>query len=223
MEKVTIPFAERKAALESLCQEVGAQFASEIDPDQASPLKTHIPAIDNLGGGFPRNSLSEVIETQAGCGGTFLIHRLIDQIRQARGYVALVDGSDSFAPDSVRDSRSLEHLYWVRCRGSQEAIRVSDLIAGDGNFSLLLIDLRLSRQAAIHRIPGNRWYRMQRSVTRAHGTCIALTPMASVAAAKLRFHLVNPFEMAALEQSQAFLQEQLQVETLSESRIARIG
>ena len=223
MNEKTINFSERKAALASLCQKVGAYFASEIDPDEVSPLRTHIPAIDNMAGGFPKNTLSEVIESKPSCGGTFLIHRLLDQVRQARGYVALVDGSDSFSPDSITNTKSLEHLYWVRCRDSQEAIRVSDLLAGDGNFSLLLIDLRLNRKEAIHSIPSNRWYRLQRTVKKANSTCIALTPFALLAAAKLRFHLVNSWNLAALEQSQTFLQEQLQIETLSESRIERIG
>ena len=110
MNEEPINFSERKAALASLCQEVGAHFASDLDPNEVSPLKTHIPAIDNLAGGFPKNTLSEVIETKPSCGGTFLIHRLLDQVRQARSYVALVDGSDSFSPGSISNTRSLEHF-----------------------------------------------------------------------------------------------------------------
>lgn len=223
MSDNTVNFSERKAMLASLCREAGVQFASEINPDEASPLRTHIPAIDNLAGGFPKNTLSEVIEPKSSSGGTFLIHRLLQEVRLARGYAALVDGSDSFSPDSISNPATLDHLYWVRCRDSEETIRISDLIAGDGNFSLLLVDLRLNSANAVQQIPSNRWYRLQRTVKKTNCTCIALTPTPLVSAAKLRFRLYCQWDVSALEQSQTFLQEQLQIETLSETRIERIG
>ena len=224
MNKSTLHFTDRKTLLQSLCREVGACFASEIDSDLVSPFKTEIPAIDRLSsGGFPKNTLSEIIESSPSSGGNILLYKLLEQVKQKRGYVALVDGNDSFAPDSVRDNETLRHLYWVRCRNTKEAIRVSDILAGDGNFSLLLIDLRRNDLNSLRRIPGNQWYRLQRAVQKSTCTCVALTPQILIPAAKLRLRLINSFDLSALGEDTTFLYDRLSAESLSDSAIERIG
>ena len=215
IEKTT-DFSNRKAVLKTLCRQVGAQFASEIDSDNSSPIKTGIPAVDCLSGGLPRNTISEVVESAPSSGGNVLLHRLLKEVREQRGYVAIVDGNDSFAPDSVEEPETLRHLYLVRCRDTKMAMQVSDLLAGDGNFSMLLIDLRRNELEALHRIPGNRWYRLQRTVHKGACTCIVFTAKTMVPAAKLRFRLVAPFDLSALDQGQTFLCEQISAETLNE-------
>lgn len=217
-------FPNRKAALRSLCRKVGARFASEIDRDQVSPLKTGIPAIDALSpGGLPGNALSEIVEPVPSSGGNLLLHRLLSHARQRRGYAALVDGNDGFAPDTVEDSETLRHLYWVRCPGLKEAMQASDLIVADGNFSLLLIDLRRNDVDTLRRVPGNRWYRLQRAVRKASCTCVTFTPRILVPSAKLRFQLAKPFPLSALDQGQTFLCEQLSAEPLSGNRVELTG
>ncbi len=224
MNDSTIHFSDRKALLQSLCREIGACFASEIDSDLVSPFKTEIPAIDSLSsGGFPKNTLSEIIESSPSSGGNLLLYHLLERVKQQRGYVALVDGNDSFAPDSVESSETLRHLYWVRCRTTKEAIRVSDLLAGDGNFSLLLIDLRRNDLNTLRRIPGNQWYRLQRAVQKSTCTCVAFTPQVLIPAAKLRLRLVSSFALSALDEDHTHLRDRLSAEPLSDSAIERIG
>lgn len=199
---------------------MGARLASEVDSARVEVFRSGCPGIDGLSaGGFPRNTLSEVIEPDPSLGGTFLLHQLIAQIRQRRGYAALVDGGDRFDPESSAPE-TLPHLYWVRCSETEQALRVTDLLAGDSNFSLLLVDLRFSDGAALRRVPGNRWYRLQRAVRKAACTCIALTPEPLIPSATLRLRLVGPFGLSALEQSRELLAERLAAEPLGQGGVA---
>lgn len=213
---------DRKATLQALCRKMGARLASEVDTERTEAFRSGVGCVDELpSGGFPRNTVSEVMEPNPSSGGTFLLHQLLNQVRVQRRYAALVDGGDCFAPDSM-PLETLRHLYWVRCRGTDEALRVADLLAGDSNFSLLLIDLRSSDASALRRVPGNRWYRLQRAVRKAACTCVALTAEPLIPSATLRLRLVGRFDLSALEQTQALLAGQVSVEPLHAGHAGRI-
>lgn len=159
-----------------LCNQLGARTAAEFSHIEGPTYPTRVEGIDQLlGGGLPCQTLSEVVSGQHSCGSSLLLHRLLDSTRERAAYAALVDASDRFAPDQVTQESSLEHLYWVRCRSTEEALRVSDILSNDRNFALLLIDLRGADLRTLHSVPGNRWYRLQRAMRKNGGTSVALT------------------------------------------------
>jgi len=207
-----------RSDLEALCRRVGARFGSEVEAAGGPVWPTGLAEVDRLaGGGLPPHALSEVVEAAPSAGATLLLHRLLDAVPARQTYAALVDGADGFAPEEA-GAEVLRQLYWVRCREAGEALREAELLAADGNFGLLLLDLRGSDPAALRRVPGRRWHRLQRMVRKSGCTCVGLTPEPLVAAATVRLRLARSFGFAALAQPTEWPAEQVVVEPLRAGR-----
>jgi hypothetical protein len=151
-------------------------------------LPTGIAAIDEVTGGFPLSAITEIVCTAPSCGGQLLLGQLLTLTRRERQRVALIDSTDSFDPSSFPEDL-LTHLVWIRCRDTATALQVTDLLARDANFSLLLLDLRHAPAADLRRIPGPQWYRLQRAVEPTDLALVVETPRASVPSAQLRLTL----------------------------------
>lgn len=188
-----------REVLQSLCRKVGARFASEVGDVRDAVWRTGIGAVDGLLGGIPEKRMTEVVAEGPGSGGTWFVHRMLEVGTGRGGYAALIDGGDGFDPDSAAGA-VLRRVYWVRCAGAGEALRAADLLAGDGNFSLLLLDVRQVGLAALREIRGERWYRLQRTFVRSGGVLVVLTPGTAVPAAAHRIQLRGRFDLSALEE-----------------------
>jgi len=200
--------------LQALCRSVGARFGSEVEEAGAAFRPTGLARLDHrVGGGLPLNALSEVVEAAPSAGASLLLHCLLETVRARRAYAALVDGADGFAPEEAGEEL-LRQLYWVRCRELDEALRVAELLAADGNFGLLLIDLRGKEARVLRRVPARRWQRLRRMMRKSCCTGLVLTPEPLVAAASLRLRLGASFGLSALERPQALLAEEVEVEAL---------
>ena len=105
-------------------------------------VPTGVPAVDDaLGGGLPAGRLTELVSAAPSSGGQTVLARLLVATRAARVRVALVDGADGFAPEAV-PADALRHLVWVRGRDLADAMAAADLLVRDGNYAVLVLDLR---------------------------------------------------------------------------------
>ena len=147
---------------------------------------------EQLGGGFPRSAISEVIAPRRGCGSALLLLQLLRRAAATNQFAALVDGLDSFDVAAV-EQNTLSHLLWIRCQNADEAIKATDLVLRDGNLPVVLLDLALNPDAQLRKIPAPTWYRFQRIVEESAATFIVLTPRAMISPAQVRVTLALAF------------------------------
>jgi recA bacterial DNA recombination protein len=98
--------------------------------------------IDLLLGAFSPGQLSEIVGPWSSGGGSLLL-ALLARATAAGQQVALVDGADSFDPDSaVRAGVDLSRLLWVRCGNRlRAAFSSADLLARCPGIALVALDL----------------------------------------------------------------------------------
>jgi hypothetical protein len=120
------------------------------------------PVDDALGGGLPAGRLTELVSAVPSSGGQTVIASLLAATQAARQRIALVDGSDAFAPAAV-PADMLRHLVWVRCHTPEQAFSVADILVRDGNYAVVVLDLRGCTERALRRTPASLWYRLQRA------------------------------------------------------------
>lgn len=144
------------------------------------------------GGGLPKGAITEVISPQISGGSASLIHKLIRNARSGRYFVALIDGQDSFDPQTL-EPECLRQLLWVRCTKTAEAVKAADLLLRDGNFSLVIVDLHFNPAIELRKIPQTSWYRLQRLVESASTACLVLTRHSLIGSAQLKIVLENPW------------------------------
>ena len=167
-------------------------------------LATGIPALDQARGGLPLGAVTELVSPRAGSGGHLVLASLLEVTRAARQRIALVDAADCFDPESLPDN-ALEHVVWVRCRTTAQAVQATDLLARDANFGAVFLDLRYATTGDLRRIPGSQWYRLQRAAEPADLALLVLTPQACVPSAEVRFLLNGRFHLADLAGERSLL------------------
>lgn len=163
---------------------------------------TGMPALDKAG--IPLGALTEVVSQEVSQGSGLLIHGFL-QAAQVNGYhVALIDGQDSFDPQSA-DREACRRMLWVRCRTADEALKAADLLLRDGNLPLCVLDLRLNPDHELRRISKQVWYRLQTLVQRTQGVGVILTPRPMISSATVRLDFGNAFHLEDLDASQTQL------------------
>ena len=186
--------------------------ADELAVRQRDGWASGIVNLDaRLGGGFPKSAISEVIAPRRGCGSALLMLQLMRRAAAQNQFVALVDGLDSFDAAAVEQS-TLDHLLWIRCHTADEAVKATDLVLRDGNLPVVLLDLAISPDAQLCKIPAPTWYRFQRIVEQSTATFIVLTPRAMVSSAEVRVTLRSRFGLSAVESNQVKLTMELDFE-----------
>jgi len=177
-------------------------------------VPTGVGGIDGaLGGGLPAGQLTELISERPGCGGQLVLARLLATTRAARQRVALVDGGDGFTPDTV-PADALRHLVWVRARKLEEALAAADVLARDGNYAAIVIDLRGLAESALRRTPASVWLRLRRAAESRPAAILVQTAFPLVPAVAWRLVLRTPQGFALRRKEQAALAAQLEVETV---------
>src|SRR3989442_1226262 len=145
----------------------------------ASPLETWatgLPALDTLlGGGLPKDELTELVGAGDGSGSAQVIHALLRRVAAGGQFLALVDGADSFDVDAVEPD-VLSRLLWVRCTKADEALKAADILLRDRNLPLVVLDLKLNPPAQLRKIPSSVWHRFRRLLEQNGGTLLVVTP-----------------------------------------------
>ena len=180
------------------------QLLAERFPQTFAPaahrLATGLCAIDKaIGGGLPKNAITELSSPNPSAGSALLIHALLQNAHCAGYFLALVDGRDSFDPQPMGNAL-LRNLLWLRCAKAFEAVEAADLLLRDGNFPLVILDLVLNAPEELRKIPQTNWYRLQRLVEAAPVAFLVLTRTSIISSAQLKLTLDNAWKLADLEQ-----------------------
>jgi hypothetical protein len=166
----------------------------------ADRLATGLPVFDHaIGGGLPKNGITELSSPNLSAGTALLIYALLQNAHRAGYFLALVDGRDSFDPQPLGNA-PLHNLLWVRCANAFEAVQAADLLLRDGNFPLVVLDLVLNAPEELRKIPQTNWYRLQRLVEAAPVAFLVLTRTSIISSAQLKLTLENAWRLADLEQ-----------------------
>jgi hypothetical protein len=170
------------------------------------------PVDDALGGGLPAGRLTELVSAVPSGGGQTVVARLLAATQAARQRIALVDGSDGFAPEAV-PADLLRHLVWVRCRAPEQAFAAADILVRDGNYAAIVLDLRGCAERALRRTPAAVWYRLQRAAEGAAAAVLVQTQSAVVPAVPWRLILDAPLSLADAGAPREILADRLAVRT----------
>jgi len=155
-----------------------------------------VPSIDEaLGGGLPAGALTELVSAVPSGGGQTVVASLLAATQAARQRIALVDGADGFAPGALPDD-VLRHLVWVRCREAAQAFAVADILARDGNYGAVVLDLRGCAERALRRTPSSIWHRLQRAAEASSVAVLVQTTFPLVPAVPWRLVLDTPLSLA---------------------------
>ena len=173
-------------------------------------LRTGLPAIDAAIGGLPKNAVTELSSPNLSAGSALLIHVLLQSAHRAGFFLALIDGSDSFDPQT--SGQALRNLLWVRCHQASQAVQAADLLLRDGNFPLVVLDLVLNAGEELRKIPQTHWYRLQRLVEAAPTAFLVLTRRNMIGSAHLKLSLENTWRLGDLDHPDLTARLNIQVE-----------
>ena len=209
-------------------------LAERFPQEQLPPsdrLVTGLEIFDEvLEGGLSKGAITELTSAPGSAGSATIIAALLHRAGRDRSFIALIDGRDSFDPQSF-DGSALPHLLWVRCRKAVEALQAADLLLRDGNFPLVILDLVLNPVTELRRIPASNWYRLQRLVEPAPTAFLVLTPRSVISSAQWKLALENRWTLAQLDWAAPDLQARLKIRVQraqpnkwrNEREIARAG
>lgn len=182
----------------SLEERLGISGIERSAPKQTDILRTGVDSLDQaLEGGLRAGVLTEIAVSAPSSGGQTLILHMLEGIRREQRFAALVDGCDSFDPQSAPPDL-LEHLLWARCGTALEAMKVADALLRDENFGMVLVDLRGLDARQLRRVKSADWYRLQRLAERTSAYVSVFTPKAMIPSAQIRIALEAslPLELA---------------------------
>ncbi len=197
-------------------------------PDQ---LVTGVGGFDSvLGGGLTKSAITELASPPGSAGSASLVAALLHRAWREGYFLALIDGRDSFDPQSAGVA-AWPHLLWIRCHQTGEAMQAADLLLRDGNFPLVILDLVLNPLAELRKIPSSNWYRLQRLVEVASTAFLALTPRSMISSAQYKLVLENCWSLPQLDWLAETLHDQLRVRLQraqpnkwrSDQALARVG
>ncbi|HEX4630765.1 MAG TPA: hypothetical protein VH188_07340 [Chthoniobacterales bacterium] len=188
-------------------------------------LPTGVPLIDTaIRGGLPKSAITELTSPNLSAGSALLTHTLLQEAQRRAFFLALVDGRDSFDPQTAGSS-VLRNLLWIRCGGAADAVKAADFLLRDGNFPLVVLDLVLNPPEELRRIPQSNWYRLQRLVEAAPTAFLVLTRQSMISSAQLKLSLDNAWRLSDLEQAEPTTRLRIRVNRIHGAReiIAKAG
>ena len=195
-----------------------AERFQQPPPPRDLRLPTGVPPIDGpLGGGLPRSAITELSSPNISSGSGLIIYALLENAYRNGYFLALIDGRDSFDPQSL-DQTLLRHLLWIRCTQTLDAIKAADLLLRDGNFPLVILDLVLNLTGELRQIPQTTWYRLQRLVEVAPTAFLVLSRRSIISSAQLKLSLENSLKLEDLEEENRLNQLRIQVKRAHRGR-----
>ncbi|MDX2187955.1 MAG: hypothetical protein SFV32_13555 [Opitutaceae bacterium] len=171
--------------LDSLRALLAARFP-ERTRTPAGVISSGAEALDEaMGGGLPLGRVSEWVASAPSSGTQLSLCHLIAHLRRQNERVALVDAADALAPEEFTECQC-EHLVWVRGNGLETSLAAADLLLHDGNFRLVVLDVRDLPAKPLQAMAPTLWYRLQRTAEETGTALLACTPHALVPSAALR-------------------------------------
>src|SRR6202789_3719832 len=141
-----------------------------------------------LGGGIPRESITEVSGTPS-TGKTSFALSSIAAITQSGAACAWVDVSDALSPESAAAANiALKRLLWLRMSAErkqklsdkpwsrlEQALKATDLLLQTGGFAAIVLDMSDVLPQHTMRIPLATWYRFRLAAEHARSALVFLT------------------------------------------------
>ena len=184
------------------------RFPQETLPP-ANQITTGMGPLDKvLEGGLTKSAMTELIASPGNAGSASLIAALLQGAWRNRYFLALIDGRDSFDPQSLGPA-ALRNLLWIRCHKASEAMQAADWLLRDGNFPIVVLDLVLNPLIELGQIPSSHWYRLQRLVEPAPTAFLVLTPRSMISSAQWKLVLENRWSLFQLDCPAAELQAKI--------------
>ena len=179
------------------------QLLAERFPQICAPaderLPTGIPTIDDaLGGGLPKSAITELTSPNVSAGSALFIHALLQNAHRRGFFLGLVDGRDSFDPQTAGPI-ALRNLLWLRCAAAADAVKAADFLLRDGNFPLVVLDLVLNPAEELRKIPQSNWYRLQRLAEGVPTAFLVVTRQSIISSAQLKLSLANAWRLPDLD------------------------
>jgi len=156
---------------------------------------TQVECLDDIG--LPKGAITEVVASESQ-GGHLLVSMLLEKTEETGQALALVDGKDSFDPQTAMPN-GCERLLWVRCQTAMEAVKASDILLRDGNLRFVILDLCLNEAKELRRLNSAVWFRLQTLAQQTSSVFMVLTPHALVGSARLRLQLDSSFQLRDLD------------------------
>lgn len=193
------------AALRSL---IATRFPERVRKSSAV-VATGVRAIDDaLGGGLPAGRLTELVSTRPGTGGQTVIAQLLRATRALRQRVALIDGANGFVAEDIPPD-CLRHLVWVRAHDAGEAFAAADILVRDGNYAVVVLDLRGLAESTLLKLPATRWHRLRHATEASPSAVLVQTTTALVPTVPCRLLLREPKPLAKRSTPRARLAEEI--------------
>ena len=143
--------------------------------------------------------IHEIVADSPSSGIGLVMERILEaSLSPKNNHFVLIDGRDSFDPQSCPDSL-LTRLLWVRCRHSDEAIKSADWLVRDGNIPLVILDLQFNPPAELRRIPISSWHRLRALVEESEAMLLVLTPEQTLPRAHVRWRLGKSFSLSMMD------------------------
>ena len=181
------------AALRSL---LAARFP-ERTRKSSGMVATGVQSVDEaLGGGLPAGRLTELVSASPGTGGQTVVAELLHATRIARQRIALIDAAQGFVAEQV-PSDVLRHLVWVRAHGAGEAFAAADILVRDGNYAVVVLDLRGLAERALLKTSATVWHRLRSATDSSPTAVLVQTATPLVPAVAWRLTLGTPLPLAA--------------------------
>jgi hypothetical protein len=203
-------------------------LAERFPQNSATPnqrLQTGITAIDDaIGGGLPKSAITELTSSSLSAGSALFTHALLQNAHRRAFFLALVDGHDSFDPQTAAPA-ALRNFFWIRCVAAADAVKASDFLLRDGNFPLVVLDLVLNPIEELRKIPQSNWYRLQRLVETVPTAFLVLTRQSIISSAQLKMSLDNAWRLSDLDRTELTNRLKFQVNRVHGGReiVARAG
>lgn len=177
-------------------------------------VSTGVSGIDAvLGGGLPAGRLTELISVSPGTGGQTIFAELLRTTRSARHRIALIDGADGFDPGELPPD-TLRHLVWIRTRVTSEVFAAADILARDGNYAVVVMDLRGLPERTLLKTPSSFWHRLRQAVEHSPTAVLVQTTLPLVPAVPWRLNLSEPILLRQCRSVRADLVNRLRVEVV---------
>jgi hypothetical protein len=168
---------------------------TEAARDDRAVAASALAALDaQLGGGFPRGQLSELVGARSS-GRTSVLFQALAAATARGELVALVDALDMLDTASAAAAGiDLDRMLWIRgfvvmspglCRDMnqravEQAFKALALVLQAGTFGLVALDAGEAPRDALRRLPFTTWLRLQRLVEGSQTACVLVgaEPMA---------------------------------------------
>lgn len=161
---------------------------ADLPPSTPTTAGSRLPIQAPVTVAFSPGEIQEVVAERPGCGSALLLGELLARAEAGGRTLTLVDGKDSFDPDSFGPSLC-RRMLWLRCRDAEQAMQATDLLLRDGNLPEIVLDLQLNPFPEIRSFAPNVWHRFRALSEQAGTGLLVITTSPLVVSAHRRFAL----------------------------------